>query len=472
MFRTVFLLIACITNYMTLAQIQFNKALVLNPESIMQLTSQNNGRIKAAYFKSEAAKSNFKLFEREYTSFNPLVLNGNYNTNADHINQAETSIGMEKEFFDGSSVGVYSGSINGWGQGPENINTQYIESKVSFPLFTSNRKLSRLIKRTFEENELYSAKLDYVNAVRENILNALEMYYDFVPRYKMLKMYEKYKYSILSLINNDSLRNRTNDIRQLMAETNSLQSDITNFEITVNSLRINMQRWMNVDSILFEQVQPIFLDFSKATYLGEFYINAPSDSIICKALKNDTEFKVLQLMRANAEEKKKMAQRGKWDIFLNLGTRYNLYDMQAGNNYSKYWLATSGIQIKRFDQKTLDFTVQKALSDIASIESTISDRKKEISTEVTIRKETLLKKQEQLLNTNKSLEIWLQNYSIKLKAFIAGTESADNLLQAFRSMVNTEKSWYEQENNYFDTIRDLDYVCGVYFEYLNIDLNN
>ncbi len=440
-------------------------------QSIMKITYERNDRIKAAFYKLESAKSNFSLFESEYTQFNPIVLDTRFNTNSDKIKESEASVGMEKEFFDGSSIGVYTGNNTGWGGTDDNRVTQYIETSVRFPLFSSNVKLQRLIKRTFEENSLYSAHLDYVDAVRENILNALEMYYDFLPRYKIYQMYQDRKKEILKLTQNDSISGRTEDVRQLLAEANSLQTEISNYEIGAISLKTNLKRWMNIDALGFEEIMPITLDFNQPGYWGEYYIITEVDSILQKALRNDTEFKVLKLIKTNAEEKKKLALKGKWDIFLSAGSRYNLYDIEGGIKSSSYWLATGGLQVRRFDQKTLDFTVKKAISDISSIEATIDDRIKEITIEINLRKETLIKKKEQLIATRISLDAWKQNYNIKLKAFISGTETIENLQLAFRSMVTTEVSMLNQENNYLDSIRDLDYVCGVYFEFLNIKID-
>ncbi len=53
------------------AQVNIDTALILYPNNIIRLTFQNNDRIKAAYFKLESAKNDFKLFESEYTQFNP-----------------------------------------------------------------------------------------------------------------------------------------------------------------------------------------------------------------------------------------------------------------------------------------------------------------------------------------------------------------------------------------------------------------
>jgi len=52
----------------------------------------------------------------------------------------------------------------------------------------------------------------------------------------------------------------------------------------------------------------------------------------------------------------------------------------------------------------------------------------------------------------------------------SGNETVDNLIQALRSLSNTEVDFYKVANDYFDNVRDLQYLCGVYFEELGIDV--
>ena len=44
-------------------------------------------------------------------------------------------------------------------------------------------------------------------------------------------------------------------------------------------------------------------------------------------------------------------------------------------------------------------------------------------------------------------------------------------LQNFRTLVELEQKRFRLENNYLDIIRDFDYICGVYFEFLDINMN-
>lgn len=445
-------------------QIPFEQSTSLFPENIIKLTFSNSDRIKAAYYKLEAAKYNFKLFESEYTQFNPLIVDSKVVTNSDGESFGDFSTGMSKEFFDGTSVSASIGNNTDWGRNVENHHVNFVETEVSFPLFTSARKLDRLIKRTFEENELYTKNLDYVDEVRTNILAALEQYYDLVPRIKTYEMLKQYRSELKDMLANNSIQNR----EQIESEITTLNSKITGWEISLYSLQLSMQRFMNVEKINLPQLVVINVDFTKGDYFGKYYIEEPIDSIFTKALNNDTEFKVLGVIKINAEEKKRLAQKGKWDVFATTGGRYNYYDIKAGARQDNFLVADAGLKIKLYDHSVLKNTIAKAQADISAIDFTIEDRKKLIKSDIERLKDGLTKKKEQLINSVESLDSWNKIYNSKKLMYVSGKESVDNFIQSFRSLVTTEETRYNLENNYLDLIRDFDYICGTYFEFIKL----
>ncbi|MFQ5604811.1 MAG: TolC family protein [bacterium] len=111
-----------------------------------------------------------------------------------------------------------------------------------------------------------------------------------------------------------------------------------------------------------------------------------------------------------------------------------------------------------------------AVADIANVEAQIQDREQELAAKIRQGKGEVEKQRSQLLTANEILQSRKQIYELKLKGYRAGTESIDNLLQAFRSLVDTETDLHDLVNDYFDNIRDLDFLCGVYFEKLGIEV--
>ena len=76
----------------------------------------------------------------------------------------------------------------------------------------------------------------------------------------------------------------------------------------------------------------------------------------------------------------------------------------------------------------------------------------------------------QLESLYESLQSREEIYALKLESYLRGEESIDNLIQVFRSLLDTEKQCYEVGNRYLDNIRDLDYLCAVYFRKLDIGM--
>ncbi|NIA31577.1 MAG: hypothetical protein GWP06_16925 [Actinobacteria bacterium] len=176
---------------------------ILNPNSIIRISYENSAGITASRNKLESAKYNFKLFESEYTQFIPLLLDSRVKRKSGNETSGEVVAGMEKEFFDGTSLSFDVGNSTDIISG-EYEHTQFVEGLLEFPLFSSNRKLSRLTKRTFQENELYSANIGYVNTIRRVIRNASERYYDLVPRTETLEAIKKYRALLQTLLGKES----------------------------------------------------------------------------------------------------------------------------------------------------------------------------------------------------------------------------------------------------------------------------
>jgi hypothetical protein len=311
---------------------------------------------------------------------------------------------------------------------------------------------------------LYTKNLDYVDAVKENIHDAVEQYYDLVPRIKTYEMLITYRTELRELLNINSLKNK----EQIEGEIATLNSKITGYEISLYSMELSMERFMNVDNIDLSKLLVIDLDFNREDYFGNYYIEEPTDSIFKKALSNDSEFKVLGIIKQNAEEKKRLAQKGKWDIFATTGGRYNYYEMQGSSRQGNFLVADAGLKIKLYDHQVLKNTIAKAQSDISAIDYIIKDREKLIHSNIEKLKDGLTKKKEQLIIIFSSVESWQNIYQSKKELYLAGNESVDNFIQAFRSLVETESNRYHLENNYLDLIRDFNYITGAYFEYIEL----
>jgi hypothetical protein len=127
-----------------------------------------------------------------------------------------------------------------------------------------------------------------------------------------------------------------------------------------------------------------------------------------------------------------------------------------------------GFKVNRFDNEVLGYSRLKAVADIATIEAEVKDLESELAADVKQRKEQLENIKEQFKSTTESLASRKSIYRIKLDQYFKGETTVDNLLQAFRSLVETEKNYQWVGIDHYFNIVALDYYCGVYFKKLGI----
>jgi len=443
---------------------------VLNPDTIIRLAYERNPRIAAARHKLRSAEYNYKLFESEYSQFIPLIMDSRVRRASDgsaRSTSGKWTAGLRKEFFDGSAASLDAGNETEW-DSEGSTHSQFIEGQVEFPLFSSNRKLSRVIKRTFEENELHNAHLDYVERVREVLHDAQEEYYDLIARTQILNTIRKAKERLKAVLDEPWVRDHPADAQQIEDEINSLDSDIKGWEVRVSSLKIRLQREMGLETLEGFQIEPVPLGLGQSDYYGKHYVEERTEAVVERAMANDVEIKVLYSVMESAREKKRLAEQGRWDTFVSIGGQYSYAGFNGDDELEKGYSVGMGLKIKKFDMKVLEYSRLKAEEDIRNVQARIKDR--ELATAARIRQEKgeAENRRRQLESLYESLQSRERIYTLKLEGYLKGEESIDNLIQTFRSLLDTEKQCYEVENRYFDNIRDLDYLCAVYFRKLGI----
>ncbi len=298
---------------------------MLNPDTIIRIAYERNPRIAAARHKLRSSEYNYKLFESEYSQFIPLIMDSRVQRgteDSERITSGRLTAGLRKEFFDGSSASLDAGNETEWDSEGRSHN-QFVEGQVEFPLFSSNRKLSRVIKRTFEENELHNANLNYVERVRTVLHDAQEEYYDLIARTQVLNTIRKYKERLESLLDEPWIRDHPADARQIEDEINSLDSDIKGWEVTVSSLKIRLQRKIGLESLEGFQIEPVPLGLGESDYYGRHYVEESTETLVERAMANDVKIKVLHSVMESAKEKKRLAEQGRWDTFVSINGGYS-----------------------------------------------------------------------------------------------------------------------------------------------------
>ncbi|MFQ5604812.1 MAG: hypothetical protein ACE5HS_16195 [bacterium] len=101
------------------------------------------------------------------------------------------------------------------------------------------------------------------------------------------------------------------------------------------------------------KIAPISPGLEQENYFGRYYVGEKYEAVLARALANDTESKVLRLVIENAREKKRLAERGRWDIFVNARGRYNYLGLNEDEISPNGYVLNLGLKINKFDSEVL-----------------------------------------------------------------------------------------------------------------------
>ena len=347
---------------------------LIDSTSIIYMTFQNSPDIAAARYELEAAEYQFKDFERNLSQFTPLLFRSGvsrddrYGNDEDH--SYDVQAGMEKEFFNGASVFGGLGHTGDFGDNSEG-NNQFAEVDLRFPLFSSNTTLRRITARSREENEMYNARLEYIDQVRDVIQTAHERYYWLLTKRSQRKIVERSIADYRELLSLPLVENRPAAKRQLKDEIQALQSRILDLKNDENIYRLALKFSIGLDVLPTEKI--FETDLYSDKYYGKEYLSKTLDELLDEARRNDVEIRVLKNARENSYEKKRLAEQGKWDIFVDMNARY---DFQGNGDFhdEEGYQAGAGLRIRKIDTKLLEISLKRAEAEIAMYNARIRSR--------------------------------------------------------------------------------------------------
>ncbi len=438
-------------------------------DSLMKLVFDENPEVVSARYALEVAEFQFKDFVRNLSQFTPF-LSQSYITRSQRRyeeNQVySTRVGMEKEFFDGSSVSTGFGHHGNFGD-PESGTGQFLDTDITFPLFGSNTTLRRITSLSREENELFNARLEYVDEIRDNIREAHYHYFDLLTtrenRARRIECIEDYK-GFLALP-----RVQSNPVERQHIETviQSEEADIIRFEETLNHILIYLRFSIGRKELSMSQVNSF--DLYAEDYYGKSYLSRTVEQLLAEADRNDINIKVLENARESSMEKKRLAEEGKWDVFTDLNGQYDINgdgSLRDDNGY----LIGAGLRVTKIDPVLLGYSLGRAVAEIKEYDALI--REQHLQTKNQIDREWFIarnrrKQYEGLLESVQSQrEVYLQ----KRKDYAEGKESIDNLIDYRKQLTNTQINLVQSLHGFYWSIVRLDHACGVYYTKLGINL--
>jgi outer membrane protein TolC len=451
--------------------------LLITLDTIIPITYEHSLDIAAAKYDLEAAEYAFKEFERELSQFTPLMVDSSVSRHhlrsrvgderfSETTHYYDTRVGAQKEFFNGSSIFLGAGHHGEFTDADNNTNP-FTEADIRFPLFGSYTTLSRVTERAFEENQLFNTRLEYVDTVRNSIEEAQTNYFwlqVMLERVSVTKQaiadYEK----ILAL---PCIKDKPAEQRQVTGECISLNANIASYEGSVNSYRVYLKSEIGLENLPLSHIGR--MDLYAKDYYGKSYVTRSEQELLAEAERNDVETRVLENAKKNSEEKRRLAQKGKWDIFLNFNGAYDYEGSGSREDTSEYQVS-AGVEIKLIDPGLLGISLKKAEAEIRKYESQIAGQQLEIKNDINVDWVRSRQFRNQIDELMASVASRRKVYEQKLKDYTEGKGTIDNLIQARKDFLTAQIDLTGVLGNFYEATGRLDSASGVYFQKLGITI--
>lgn len=451
---------------------------LISASSLIRITYQNNKEIEAVRYDLQAAEIAFKQFERGLSQFTPFLAESKANRKKDRYPKDEyprsktdygysSRVGMEKEFFNGSSVSSGIGYRGFEGESSEG-GVPFAEMEYKFPLFGSYTTLRRVTDRTFEENEVFNARLDYVDTIRYTIQSSQELYIWLQVILDRLEFSRESHSFYEELLLKSRVLSTPADKNLVEDQIKSIRSDITKYTGDANSYRLMLQDQIGFLELPISRVQRF--DFLGEKQYGSDYLERKSEQVFLEAIQNDAEIKVLEMALDNSRLKKELAQKGKWDIFGKFYGNFDLDGNEDNDGYSGYDVGI-GVDIRFIDPTYQNLSMKRSQAEINKYTSKIENRRRELNNFIIQKMSESANFKQQVENLSASITSRNKVVEQKLLAYLQERETMDNLLSARRDLYDSQIKRSTTLGDFFEIITELDERTGCYFRQLGISID-
>jgi outer membrane protein TolC len=224
---------------------------------------------------------------------------------------------------------------------------------------------------------------------------------------------------------------------------------------------------IGIESLPMDQVEQ--MDVYAEDYFGKSYMSKTLDELMDEAETNDIMIRVLENAKKNSIEKKLLADKGKWDIFVDLNAQH---DFESRGNYrdDNGYSVGIGFSIQKIDSTLLNYTSRWAEAEIKKFDAEISSQQLNTRTgidrewNIAVAKREICEKL--VVNLESRREVYLQ----KKEDYTNGKESIDNLISAREEIRQTQMDLLMNLDDCYESITNLNHACGVYFKELGINI--
>ena len=446
--------------------------------SLVRLTFEHNLRVTAARYDVDASEYQFLRYERNQSQFRPFILESGIARDVEseildteRLEEREdvgrVSVGLEKEFFDGTRIGASTGVRKTWYEDESNQNP-FVEFAGRFPLFSSFTRLERITERSFEESEMLGAWLDFIETVRDSISDSIQSYFELQIELALRTIAQDAYRDIDGLLDDSSGRVPERDLNLLRDQLQAYQSRLVEQEGDIEAARIQLLDSVGLNELPLDRITTT--DLYSKDFHGSKYLLSTPEEVLERALGNDVEMQVMKIARDNARLKVKLAERGKWDI---IGRIFGAYDFESrGDDPSRRRGYQAGIafSIERNDPKLLMLSLKRAQSEEKRFTALAEHRQRQLVNEIHRRLGQALSMRGVARELKLSRDSRHSVFEEKRIAYLDDDESLDNVIRARGELYSTERDLLDSLEDFFEVIIDLDEASGAYFAQLEGEL--
>ncbi len=443
--------------------------LIINADSIVQLIFGQNPEIAAARYAVKAAEYQFKDFERNLSQFTPVLLRSSVKRDErdpDEDQEYILRVGAEKDFFNGASVFAGVGHKGEFGDSG-GAESQFVETDITLPLFSSNTTLRRITDRSREENEMINSRLDYIDMLRDNIRSTQERYYKLLLAREAVRSRVECLSDYRLILEMPRVQSNPAERSQVESDIQLIQRDIALYEQQVNVSLLYLRLAIGLESLSPGQLEEV--DFYDESYYGQGYLEQTAQELLIKARQNDIKIRVLENARTNSREKKRLAIEGKWDVFIDLNAQLDVSGSGGLKDENGYEV-TMGLRIQRVDPVLLEYSLGRAVAEIKKYDAMI--REQQLSTKNRIDRELTIAKsrRKQYDKIVQAIASRRKTYAEKVESFADRKDTVDDLLSYRYSIVSLYQDVHRALSEYYESVMWLDHACAVQLAKLGIDL--
>ncbi len=447
--------------------------IVINADSIIGLVYEHNPEVAATRYAMEAAQYQFKDFERNLSQFTPIIFRSDLDRrdkSPDENQDYSVRVGAEKNFFDGGSIFGGFGHRGRFGDSGSG-QSSFIETDITLPLFSSNTTLRRITDRSRQENEMFNTQLAYINVLRGNISRAQFRYFAIAWRQEHIVRRNKCISDLRSIMELPRAKNiRAHAL--IESEIREVEGYNLAGKQEINGILFDLRRSIGLESLDISQINGANLfnfNLFEVEHYGKFYLTATLDQLLERARQNDIRIKVLGNARANSIEKKRLAIKGKWDVFVDFDGQLDVAsggDLQDRNGY----VAEAGIRITKIDPTLLSYSLGRAVAEIGKYDALIKAQHLATRHQIEMQMFVAKSKWQQYEAAYDTVKSKRRVYHQKLGDYKDGKGTIDNLVDSRKAVYYAEMNLVDVFNVFYAGVILLDYACGTYFSKLGIDV--